>query len=975
MEVMAAPRLKASLVRLTPSGSILSRFPLTGAATTLGRSAQRDISIAEPWVSRHHADFVREDGRIVLVHRGMNETAVNGEIVRDRRVLQDRDEILLAGRIRLRIEVESEVSERAQSPALSDGTSPARRGLAAFLRRPSTAPAAVDDMASPSEVALAPSYSVVIVGGGPGGLAAGIRAAGLGLSHIVLERSALADTVDRYQRGKWVMDEPMRLPLQGELDMPFEASRREDVLDGWADAVGRAGVNLSVGPEFEVAGLAGERTNFRLTLSDGRQLRADHVVLAIGVQGNLHRFEVPGADLPHVTYQLDDASEQIGKRVVVIGAGDAALENALALSEEDIDVSLVNRGSEFPRAKQRNQKLIQTAIETRGIAYYPNSRVERFESNSVVLSTDDGETVLEAELVIGRLGASPPRTFLLESGVTIDSDDPNAVPEVSDQYQSSVSGLYLIGALAGYPLIKNSMNQGFEVIEHIAGRDVTPADESELDRKFAAFDGSVSENLERIQSTIPLFSSLTRIQLREFLFDSKIRRIRQNEKVYERNDFTTSSFAVLEGTMRGQGNGLREGTRSSSYSISTGLDVVVDRYGPGDFFGEESLLSGRRRAETVVAETDAIVIQTPRLTMARLINSSEDVRQIVNETSITRMLERLAPETEVADRHLLAARARILTFKPDEKIFREGEETKGLYLVRRGSVTISKRYNGKNVALEYVQSGNSIGEAPLLRSDGRHGATGTASLFTEVVLLPVEAVRPFLEVNVELRARLTKLVAEWAMLDGKAEARQSDTKIFLLGEGVAEATDLLLIDEALCIGCDECEKACAATHAGVSRLDRQGGPSYTTTRGSVLSVPVACRHCENPKCMDDCPPDALRRDPSGEVYIKDTCIGCGRCATNCPYDVIQMQDIDPAAGTGLLQRLLEIVSGPTGGAIRASSSDQGEAEIRSVAVKCDLCRELPANRHGKRDAACVATCPTGAIVRVDPSEYVEQFVR
>ena len=106
---------------------------------------------------------------------------------------------------------------------------------------------------------------------------------------------------------------------------------------------------------------------------------------------------------------------------------------------------------------------------------------------------------------------------------------------------------------------------------------------------------------------------------------------------------------------------------------------------------------------------------------------------------------------------------------------------------------------------------------------------------------------------------------------------------FVLSEGVSDADNVLLIDSDLCVGCDNCEKACAATHNGYSRLDRKGGKSFAS-----VQVPISCRHCENPLCMLDCPPDALERQPDGEVVIKETCIGCGNCVTNCPYGVIQL---------------------------------------------------------------------------------------
>ena len=82
----------------------------------------------------------------------------------------------------------------------------------------------------------------------------------------------------------------------------------------------------------------------------------------------------------------------------------------------------------------------------------------------------------------------------------------------------------------------------------------------------------------------------------------------------------------------------------------------------------------------------------------------------------------------------------------------------------------------------------------------------------------------------------------------------SETAQFLLDNGLGEATDVLLIDEKLCVGCDNCENACADSHDGLSRLNREAGRSH-----AHLHVPTSCRHCEHPHCMADCPPNAIKK--------------------------------------------------------------------------------------------------------------------
>jgi Fe-S-cluster-containing hydrogenase component 2 len=181
---------------------------------------------------------------------------------------------------------------------------------------------------------------------------------------------------------------------------------------------------------------------------------------------------------------------------------------------------------------------------------------------------------------------------------------------------------------------------------------------------------------------------------------------------------------------------------------------------------------------------------------------------------------------------------------------------------------------------------------------------------------------------------------------------------FLVSEGIGEATDVLLIDEKLCVGCDNCEKACADSHEGLSRLNREAGRTF-----AHLHVPTSCRHCEHPHCMADCPPNAINRGPDGEVYINDTCIGCGNCQRNCPYGVIRMAKPPPKKPN--LFAWLFFGKGPGPGEPDHKWTDgKVSSETPKKAIKCDMCSGIEGG------PACVRACPTGAAIRVSPEEFL-----
>ncbi len=788
-------------------------------------------------------------------------------------------------------------------------------------------------------------FNVAIIGAGPAGLSAAARAAESGVSHVLLESSGqLANTIYRYQKGKLVMAEPGQLPLRSPL--PFDAGQREAVLAGWGDAASERSVNVRLG--VEVAGIEPSDGGFRVTGKNGESLAAEHVVLAIGLQGNIRKLAVEGEDLPFVQYQLDDAAAYADEVIVVVGAGDAAIENAVSLTAAN-RVVMVNRGDEFARAKDGNRDAVLRAIDSGRIRCFYNSAIRRVEAldgadfaGRVTLDTADGEAVIDCHRIIARIGAIPPRRFVESCGVVFPSDDRTAVPEVSAQYESNVPGLYIIGALGGYPLIKQALNQGFEVIEFIRGHDVEPADQPLLEEKFAAMPGfqSADSALQHIRTTVPVLGDMTTLQLREFLLDSTLHTPQREDVIFRLNDYSNSFYSVLSGEVRVE---LKPG------------DSEQITLGKGEFFGEMSLISGRRRNATVRAGAHCVLLETPRRTMVKLISSSEHARRVIDEAFIMRAIE--TGFTKKAPPELLrevAATAAIRRYKVGEVLFHEGDEGSCLHLIRSGSVTVSRQIGHKELVLAYVAAGNYIGEMALLGNTTR-SATVTAAVAAETITLEAGPFMRLLDCDPELRQRMEAVVRTRTLENVARERDKSESEIlsFLVRQGVGEATDVLLIDESLCVHCDNCETACAETHGGTSRLNRRAGPSY-----AMIHVPTSCRHCEHPHCMKDCPPDAIRRDPNGEVYIQDNCIGCGNCERNCPYDVIQMAHTETRRRSLFWWQMFGLGAAP-GEARSGDESAHGEAK---KAVKCDMCKDLSGG------PACVRSCPTGAAIRIGPEQ-------
>jgi Fe-S-cluster-containing hydrogenase component 2/thioredoxin reductase/CRP-like cAMP-binding protein len=786
---------------------------------------------------------------------------------------------------------------------------------------------------------------IAIIGSGPGGLSAAVTAAKLGLSHLLLERAPqLADTIYKYQKGKPVMAQPAALPLVA--DLPFTAGSREAVLAAWSDSVAAAGVNFRC--NAEVQAIVPVRDRFTLAIAGQPPMTASKVVLAIGLQGNLRKLGVPGDKRSFVQYQLDDPEAYRNERILVVGAGDSAIENALALARHN-DVAIVNRAAEFVRAQPANLVAIERAMRQGRVRGHVSAKPVRIDEGEAVLATPEGEVAVPCDRVIARLGAVPPRSFVESCGVRFPSRDPSAVPELSRHYETSVPGPYIVGALAGYELIKQAINQGREIIQHLAGQPVEPADQPLLAQRFAAaYPGRpVDAVLAEIQAAVPMFAGLTTLKLRAALLDSAVHRFPAGATVFRKGDYTNSVYNIIEGSVR--------------VDIGAAAEAPPILIAAGEFFGELGLISGRRRTGAIRAETELLAVETGRATMLRLQRSERSVKAALDRVALRRLVHNsMGPELPIPAFDEVCAAAELRSLNPNQAIILEGEPCDALYIVQRGSMTVTRENGGTRISLGFLAAGQVFGERGLLDRAARRAATVRAAVESEVIRIDGDVVKRLIAVQPLVRERFQGAVQQQvdasvksAVLHGLPGERSSagDAVIpFLVAQGIGEATNALIIDEALCVGCDNCEKACAATHGGVTRLHREAGASFASVK-----VPIACRHCEKPHCMSDCPVDAITRAPSGEVMIDDSCIGCGNCVRDCPYEVITLAaPMVPVAGSwDWLRRSLGL------------APLFAKAEERKVAVKCDLCKEIGGG------PACVRACPTGAAARLAPETYLE----
>ncbi|MCP5181888.1 MAG: NAD(P)-binding domain-containing protein [Pseudomonadales bacterium] len=274
-------------------------------------------------------------------------------------------------------------------------------GVRAWLKTASRAPAEVD---------------VFIVGAGPAGLAATLGATAAKLRYRTIEQNSLGGTVANFPRGKLVMTEPAELPVVGAFR--FSEVRKETLIAFWEDVRSRTGIEIHTGERF--LGVTADADGILNVSTTRGNFRSRALILAIGRRGTPRRLDVPGEELDKVSYTLIDPAEHAGRRVLVIGAGDSALEAACACAEAGAaTVTLVVRGDNLARARRRNQEHVGRLVDERRLSVLYNAHITAIGKDKVAITIGGARSALDNDVVIICVGGILPTPLLESIGVDV----------------------------------------------------------------------------------------------------------------------------------------------------------------------------------------------------------------------------------------------------------------------------------------------------------------------------------------------------------------------------------------------------------------------------------------------------------------------------------------------------------------------------------------------------------------------------
>lgn len=257
-------------------------------------------------------------------------------------------------------------------------------------------------------------YDVLIVGAGPAGISASLRAIERKLNYVTLEQDEVGGTVAKYPRQKLVMTSPVEFPMYGKFKK-IELSK-ENLLSFWDMVLNRADFNVRTGEKVEDIRKAAD--NIFTVRTATNQYRTRAVVLALGRTGTPRKLGVKGEELSKVMYRLIEADHYVNKRILVVGGGDSAIEAALGLANQKGNrVTLSYRQERFNRIKERNSTRIDEATRSGKVDVIFNSQPVEFRKETALLDIQGSQKEIENDFVWIFAGGTPPYDFLKKIGV------------------------------------------------------------------------------------------------------------------------------------------------------------------------------------------------------------------------------------------------------------------------------------------------------------------------------------------------------------------------------------------------------------------------------------------------------------------------------------------------------------------------------------------------------------------------------
>ncbi|HEY1024106.1 MAG TPA: YpdA family putative bacillithiol disulfide reductase [Sphingobacteriaceae bacterium] len=319
-------------------------------------------------------------------------------------------------------------------------------------------------------------FDLLIIGGGPIGLACGIEAQKAGLSYTIIEKGCLVNSLYNYPKNMTFFSTPERLEIGG---VPFVSNNakpnRSEALEYYRRVADMYKLNIRL---FEEVVAVHKEQQFVVTTSK-RQYSCKNIVVATGFYDIPNYMNVPGEDLQKVRHYYYDPHYYYGQNVLVVGANNSSVDVALETYRKGANVTMVIRKPEIgERVKYWVRPDIVNRIEEGSIKAYFNASLSAIRQNEVDIRTSEGNVTIANDFVLAMTGYQPNFGFLKMLGIHT-SKDKKLIPDHNPvTMETNQSGIYLAGVVCGGMdthvwFIENSRIHAEKIASAIAGKSRT----------------------------------------------------------------------------------------------------------------------------------------------------------------------------------------------------------------------------------------------------------------------------------------------------------------------------------------------------------------------------------------------------------------------------------------------------------------------------------------------------------------------